>query len=82
MSRHRSTPAPDPPTLAYLARDVTAISARCLRCGWRREIALAALLEAHRETRFPDFARRLRCGSCGSRELEARPAWRDPAARR
>jgi len=34
--------APTPPTLAYLARDVEAITARCLRCGWRRGMALAS----------------------------------------
>ena len=80
MSRRRLTPTPDPPTLAWLSRDVAAISARCLWCGWLRELPLAPLLEAHGETRFPDFAKRLRCGSCGSREVEARPAWPDPAA--
>jgi hypothetical protein len=71
---------PSPPTLALLARGVSAISGRCERCGWRREIELTPLLDQYGDTLLPDFARRLCCGSWGNRELEARPAWRDPAA--
>jgi hypothetical protein len=39
------------------------------------------LLERHGETLFPDFARRLKCSACGSRNVEARPAWRNPIPR-
>ena len=69
---------PTPPTLSWLARDVDAISAECLQCGYRAEIALAPLLERYGETPFPKFARKLKCSARGSRDVEARPAWRNP----
>jgi hypothetical protein len=55
MTRRSATSAP--PTLAFLARDVDAISAHCLTCGYKRELPLAPLLERHGETPFPVFAR-------------------------
>ena len=66
------------PTLAHLARDVDGIDAECLSCGYKRELPLAPLLERHGETPFPVFAHKLKCSTCGSRDTEARPAWRDP----
>ena len=77
MSRTRSD-APPPPTLRFLSRDVDAISAHCLTCGYKGTLPLAPLLERHGETPFPTFARKLKCSACGSREIEARPAWRNP----
>ena len=75
--KRRSEPSM-PPTLSWLARDVDAIAAECLCCGYRGEVALAPLLERHGAVPFPEFARRLRCSACGSRDVDARPAWRNP----
>ncbi len=73
--------SPAPPTLRFLSRDVSAIQCECLAYRYKRELPLAPLLERHGDEQFPSFARKLKCSACGSHEVFARPAWRDPLKR-
>jgi hypothetical protein len=79
MSR-RSTTSTAPPSWCGSRGGVDAIAAERLACCHSREIPLAPFLERHGDTRFPDFARRLKCSACNSRDVEARPPWKNPVA--
>jgi hypothetical protein len=72
-----------PPTLADLARHVSAIACTCYDCDHRVSLPLAGPIDAHgAEKRFPALLSRFRCAACGSRNVDARPDWPDPLSRK
>jgi DNA-directed RNA polymerase subunit RPC12/RpoP len=63
------------PTEGRMGADV---ALECLDCGRRVVVPLAKAMEWHgTEARLDQVARRHRCGGCGSKRVEARPAYAD-----
>lgn len=62
--------------LADLLRSKVGVLCWCNRCGHRAE-APATLLVAQLGPEFPvpEIGTRMRCGSCGSKDVATRPAW-------
>lgn len=62
--------------LADLLRSKVGVLCRCNRCGHRAE-APATLLVAQLGMDFPvpEIGTRMRCRSCGSKDVATRPAW-------
>lgn len=48
----------------------------CNRCGHRAEAATAMLIaQLGPDFPIPEIGTRMRCGSCGSKDVATRPAW-------
>ncbi len=70
-----------PPTLTYLAGQVSGVWCWCETCNHSGVLELAALITRFGgSSPFPSVRQHLRCGACGSREVFARPNWHDPDA--
>lgn len=67
--------------LADLLRGQVGVLCSCNRCGHRAE-APATLLVAQLGPDFPvpEIGTRMRCGSCGSKDVATCPAWAAEAA--
>ena len=62
-----------PMTLANMrANGVRAVIATCEACGHKADVHVDALPEI---IPVPEAGRRLRCGQCGSKQINTRPAW-------
>jgi hypothetical protein len=62
-----------PMTLANMrANGVGAVIATCEACGHKSDVNVDALPET---TLVPKVSRRLRCGRCGAKLINTRPAW-------
>jgi hypothetical protein len=60
-------------TLANMRRNgVHAVIARCEACGRAADVNVDALAET---IIVPEVGRRLRCGECGGKRIDTRPAW-------
>jgi hypothetical protein len=59
-------------------RAATPPMSRCnKRKDWDRRIVLGfeRFLDRYGDVSFPDFAGRMKCSACGSRNVEVRPSW-------
>ena len=65
-----------PTCLGELAADSLAVFCWCNRCGHNAEIPVATLV-AQLGPGFPvpEVGARMRCSSCGSKDIATRPAW-------
>jgi hypothetical protein len=72
MSRDRARPGP-PMTLANMRQNgVRAVTAECETCGHQADVNVDALPET---ITVPKAGHRLRCGQCGGKRIDTRPAW-------
>jgi hypothetical protein len=63
------------PTLDYLSRQAIGIDVECRACHRRVVLGFEQFLPRYADVEFPTFARLLKCSACGSRDIDARPAW-------
>ncbi|MEQ8813395.1 MAG: hypothetical protein RLO51_06880 [Thalassobaculum sp.] len=62
--------------LADLLRGQVAVLCWCNRCGHRAEAPVTLLVaQLGPEFPVPEIGTRMRCGSCGSKDVATRPAW-------
>jgi DNA-directed RNA polymerase subunit RPC12/RpoP len=54
------------------ANGVRVVIAACEACGHKADVNVDALPET---TFVPEVGRRLRCGACGGKRINTRPAW-------
>jgi hypothetical protein len=74
----RSKPGP-PMTLANMRQNsVRAVTATCEACKREADINVDALPES---VHVPEAGKRLRCSSCGGKQINTRPAWHTGAHR-
>jgi hypothetical protein len=67
-----------PMTLANMrSNGVRAVIATCEACGHKADVNVDALPE---NVTVPETGRRLRCGRCGGKQTNTRPAWHTAAA--
>jgi hypothetical protein len=67
------TPPGPPMTLANMRQNgVRAVTATCEACNHSADVIVDALPET---VYVPHVARRLRCSSCGGKQINTRPAW-------
>jgi hypothetical protein len=60
-------------TLANMRQNgVRAVTAQCEACNHQADVSVDALPET---VHVPQVARRLRCSSCGGKQINTRPAW-------
>jgi len=74
VARNPSPPGP-PPTLDCLAQQAVGIDAQCHDCRHKAVLGFELFLVRYGDMPFPEFARLLKCSSCGSRKIDARPMW-------
>jgi hypothetical protein len=68
----RAKPGP-PMTLGNMRENgVRSVIATCGGCGHKADANVDALPEV---IHVPDIGHRLRCGSCGGKQIDTRPAW-------
>ncbi len=68
--------APTPPTLGWLARDVTGVFCWCNRSDHNDVVPFAVIIaKLGPSLPFPMVHGRLRCQACGSTDIHARPDW-------
>ena len=62
--------------LADLLHGQVGVLCWCNRCGHRAEAPVSLLLaQLGPEFPVPEIGTRMRCGSCGSKDVATRPAW-------
>jgi len=62
--------------LADLLHGQVGVSCWCIRCGHRAEAPVALLVaQLGPEFPVPEIGTRMRCGSCGAKDVATRPAW-------
>lgn len=62
--------------LAELVEGGVGVLCWCNRCGHRAEAPTATLLaQLGPDFPVPEIGTRMRCGSCGSKDVATRPAW-------
>ena len=62
--------------LADLMHGKIGVLCWCNRCGHRAEAATAMLIaQLGPDFPIPEIGTRMRCGSCGSKDVATRPAW-------
>jgi hypothetical protein len=62
--------------LADLKQAGVGVFCWCNRCGHSAEAATAMLIsQLGPDFRIPEIGGRMRCGSCGSKDVATRPAW-------
>ncbi len=67
--------------LSTLSRDGLRLFAYCNRCTHNRAVAVAPLIERlGPDYPVPRVGRRMRCGGCGSRDIDTMPNWNDRTA--
>jgi hypothetical protein len=72
LATMREKPGP-PMTLGNMRQNgVRSVIATCQTCGHKADANVDALPEA---IHVPEIGQRLRCGDCGGKLIETRPAW-------
>jgi DNA-directed RNA polymerase subunit RPC12/RpoP len=70
VAREKAGP---PMTLGNMrANGVRAVIATCQACGHKADVNVDALSPL---IYVPEIGRRLRCGECGGKRIDTRPAW-------
>jgi DNA-directed RNA polymerase subunit RPC12/RpoP len=70
VAREKAAP---PMTLGNMrANGVRAVIATCQACGHKADVNVDALSPL---VYVPEIGRRLRCGECGGKRVDTRPAW-------